>query len=232
MAPRDPRHLAVPATTAGMLMVSYLLLRPYGDHGGPPDLAAAAAFASPWWVVAHLAGALALAQVGRIALRLHDLLGSPLTAVGRWSGLAGTVLVLPYYGAETFGLHAVGRMALTDSSVLPLVEDIRTQPAAMVSFALGLALLAAGGVAVAIAWQRATRSGALEAPGWAAWPLAAAIALVLPQFYLPPTGRMAFGILFGVAALVLAVCASRATLRPSQSPTSSLPRATMFGSGA
>ena len=36
------------------------------------------------------------------------------------------------------------------------------------------------------------------------WPLGIAIALVLPQFYLPPVGRMAFGVAYLLAAAVLA----------------------------
>ena len=82
------------------------------------------------------------------------------------------MLVLPYYGAETFGLHAIGRAGLTDPSVMPLVDEVRDHPAAITTFGIGLLLLAVSGVAVAIAWQGAVRAGRWAAPSWAAWPLA------------------------------------------------------------
>ena len=105
--------------------------------------------------------------------------------------------MLPYYGAETFGLHALGRAALAgDQGVLQLVDDIRDQPVALTMFGLGLILLAVCGLLVALAWHR--RTGSL-----AAWPLGVLMALLLPQFYLPPTGRMAYGVLYAVAALLL-----------------------------
>ncbi|MDO5504604.1 MAG: hypothetical protein Q4G67_15700 [Actinomycetia bacterium] len=189
-----PRHLVAPLVGTGLLMAAYLLLRPYGDFGSGTTMEAAEAFGSTAWIVSHLCGALALASVGRLALRLHDLFPGTLTAAARWSGLVGTVLVLPYYGAETFGLHAVGRAAVDGSTTtLELVDPIRNHPAALTTFGLGLLLLAVSGIAAALAWQRRTGSSA-------AWPLGLLVALVLPQFYLPPAGRMAFGVLYAVAA--------------------------------
>ena len=207
---RSPRHLLAPTVGTGVLMAAYLLLRPYGDTG--TDAAAAEAFASTWWVVAHLCGALALASFGRLALRLADVDGGLLSRAARTTGLAGVVLVLPYYGAETFGLHAVGRRAVAgDADALSLADAIREQPAALTSFGLGLVLLAVSGVLVALTWQR--RGGSLP---WAAWPLGLAVAAVLPQFYLPPVGRMAFGIAYAGAAAVLVA----ATLRADRDPAS------------
>lgn len=222
------RHLAMPAVASGSLMATYLLLRPYGDHGSATTPEAAAAFASGWWIVAHLAGALALVQLARIALRIDDLLSTTTTGLARWSGLAGLALALPYYGAETFGLHAIGRAGLIDPAALALVDEVRGHPAALTIFGLGLLLLAVSGVSTALAWHRAVRGGRWAAPAWAAWPLAAGAVLVLPQFYLPPTGRMAFGVAYAAAALLLAVIAARAR----QSPTIRLARATTFLSGA
>lgn len=210
MRPTTTRLLAVPAASSGLLMAGYLLLRPYGDHGSATTPAAAAAFASTWWIVAHLAGALSLVQLGRLGLRIDDLLSTTTTRIARWSGLAGTVLVLPYYGAETFGLPAIGRLGLTDSSALALVAEVRDHPAALTTFALGLLLLAVSGLGTALAWQGAVRSGRWAGPAWAAWPLGAGAALVLPQFFLPPTGRMAFGLAYAAAALLLAVITWRA----------------------
>ncbi|NYF98409.1 hypothetical protein [Janibacter cremeus] len=206
-------HLVMPAAASGALMVAYLLLRPYGDAGSSTSPEAAAAFASGWWVVAHLAGALALVQLARVGLRIDDLLGTTTTSIARWSGLAGAVLVLPYFGAETFGLHAIGRVGLIDPAALALVEEVRGHPAALTTFGIGLLLLAVCGITTALAWSGAVRSGRWTAPSWAAWPLGIGAALVLPQFYLPPSGRMAFGLAYAAAAVVLAVAAHRAGIR-------------------
>lgn len=220
-------HLVMPAASSGLLMATYLLLRPYGDAGSSTSPEAAAAFASGWWVAAHLAGALALVQIARVGLRIDDLLSTTTTMISRWSGLAGAVLVLPYFGAETFGLHAIGRAGLTDPSVLALVEQVRGHPAALTTFGLGLALLAVSGIATALAWDGAVRSGRWAAPSWAAWPLGVGAALVLPQFYLAPAGRMAFGIAYAAAAAVLVVAAARAPAQQGEGtpfvPASSTP---------
>jgi len=199
-------------------MAAYLVLRPYGDVSGATTRAAAEAFASPWWIVAHLCGALAIASFGRLALRLADVERSLTTRVARSAGLAGTVLVLPYYGAETFGLHALGRRALEgDMAALELVGVVRDQPAAMTMFVVGLLLLAVAGVLVALAWQR--RGGRTR---WAAWPLGLMVTAIAPQFYLPPEGRFTFGIAYAVAAAILAVAAGRAGHARSTTPRRSL----------
>ncbi|QFG68417.1 hypothetical protein [Ornithinimicrobium pratense] len=201
------RHLLAPTVATGVLMAAYLLLRPYGD-AQEDSTAVAEAFASLYWVVAHVCGALALASFALLALRLVDFDDRPATRMARWSGLLGVVLVLPYYGAETFGLHAVGRAALSgNTSALDLVDSIRNQPVALTMLGLGLLLLAGSGIAVALAWQHRPRTPGPVA--WAAWPLGLAVALMLPQFYLPPAGRMAFGVTFLLAAVVLAVAVWR-----------------------
>lgn len=243
MRSTTPRHLVMPAVSSGVLMATYLLLRPYGDAGSPTSPEAAEAFASSWWVIAHLAGALGLVQLARVGLRLDDLLGTTATMIARWSGLAGAALVLPVYGAETFGLHTVGTAALTDPSVMPLAAGVRGQehPAGLTIFAAGLLLLAVSGLSTAMAWRGAVRSGRWTAPSWAAGPLAAGALLILPQFFLPPAGRMTFGVAYAAAALTLAVAAHRALVHrgagpaqgaSDQSPTMTLPRATTFSSGA
>lgn len=207
--PNLSRHLLAPTVGTGALMAAYLLLRPYGDASGDPT-EAARAFASPAWVVAHACGALAIASFGRLALRVSDLVPGPLAAAGRWAGLAGTVLVLPYYGAETFGLHAIGARVLAgDEGAFALVEMVRNQPVALTSFGIGLVLLAASGLLTAGAWQRVhagTRASAL-------WPLGIGIAALLPQFSLPPAGRVAFGLAYGLAAAWFMVEAVRGDAR-------------------
>jgi hypothetical protein len=82
---------------AGVLFVVYPRVRLWGDS--TPDRMAAA-FASPFWLVAHLA-----------AMAAFVLVGAGLTALPGRAALvarvAGTALVLPCYGAEAFALHAL-----------------------------------------------------------------------------------------------------------------------------
>jgi hypothetical protein len=211
---RSTRHLLLPVLGTGVLMAAYLLLRPYGDAAGGDTPAAAAAFASARWIAAHVAGALGLASFALSALRLADITDGRLPRIARSAGLLGAALVLPYYGAETFALHVLGRRAgAGDTASLALVAEVREQPVAVAMFAVGLLALAVSGLTFALAWSRSRR-----APRWAAWPLGLAVALVLPQFYLPPTGRMAFGVAYLVAALVLAAAAARSAIRSGAAP--------------
>lgn len=207
--------LLAPAVGAGVFMAAYLLIRPYGDATSATSAEAAEAFASTRWIIAHVCGILAVASIARLALRLSDVLDSGIAQVGRWSGLAGAVLVLPYYGAETFRFHAVSTRAVEeDMSALDLVGDIRDNPAALTMFGIGLVLLALSGIAIATTWQRHR----LTSP-WAAWPLGVLITVFAAQFYLPPAGRISHGIIFVLAATVLVV----AIVRSSEARDGSLP---------
>ncbi|WP_300680445.1 hypothetical protein [Nocardioides sp.] len=182
-------------------MALYLLLRPYGDTRSDADLAAAVA--STRWLVAHLCGMLALASAGRLALRIHDLDPRPLTAAARWTGLAGVVLVLPYYGAEAFALHVIGGSVPDPTTAADLVTQVRGQGLAMTMFGLGLALIAVAAVLIGLWWLRWVRGSATTSRLLvvAPWPWVILTACVLPQFYLPPAGRIAFGVVYLVAAL-------------------------------
>lgn len=221
--PRDGRapgpqhgraHLMVPTLATGALMLLYLLARPYGDVDDATRPEAARAFASTWWVVAHLAGAFALASYAVLAVRLADVAAGAMGSVGRRLALVGVVLVLPYFGAETFALHVIGREALAGSpGVLGLVDSIRDQPVAVTMFGLGLLCLALSAVVLALVWQR---SGAT--PLWSLWPLATGVVLFLPHFFLAPAGRMAFGIAYAVAAGIFARGLARDLPEPISGP--------------
>lgn len=210
-------RLTAPLITSGTLMAAYLLLRPYGDTSGD-QAHTAAAFASWQWVASHVSGLLALAAWAWLTQRLVDTSrshGTPthisLSArVARGTGLAGALLALPYYGAETFGLHALGRAHQADATfaLTELTDAVRNQPVALTLFAVGLLALAASGIATALTWRQLATTRR-----WAAWPVGVLLALFLPQFYLPPTGRMAYGVAFAVAAVSLAV-AARTQRRP------------------
>lgn len=201
-----PRHLsplATPALTSGVLIAAYLVARPYGDAAGSASVSAAAAFASPWWVAAHLAGAFGLAAAAWLAVGLGTSVPGRLGASARITGALATLFVLPYYGAETFALHVLGRAALAgDPGLLRLVDEIRDEPVAITLFAAGLLLLAASGTTMALAWQRQRGSVLL-------WPLAVGLAGFLPQFYLPPTGRLAYGLAYCAAAVIASYAVSK-----------------------
>lgn len=200
---------AVLVVASGVLMAVYLVLRPYGDADGGETLGAAEAFASNLWVLSHVAGAAAL-----VALAAFWALQT--TGPLRWTGPVGVALVLPYYGAETFALHEIGARALTgDPEVLDLVPAVRDNPVAMTLFGVGLLALAVAGIVAALSRRRAHRPGRTAG---ALLPLAVIAALFLPQFFLPPVGRMAYGLAFAAAAVYAAVTAastSRETTEPS-----------------
>ena len=173
----------------------------------------AEAFADPRWVVAHLAGAaafvmLALLAQGVVVAGLRDLSvrrRSPIARIARDGAALGVAMVLPYYGSETFALHEIGRAALAGSpvDVVALSGSIRMNLAAVTLFGVGLLLVAAAMVCLAVV---ASRAGASR---WGAWPLGVLSVLALPQFVLPPVGRMAYGVAFLIATVMFAVSWSR-----------------------
>ncbi len=201
-----PRRLAAEGrlalAAAGALFVCYPAVRPYFDES---SAAGAAAFASSWWIVAHLAAVAGFVLLACGLLALRDALAP--TPGGRLARLAlsgwwvGTGLVLPYYGAETFALHAIGQRVgrSADLGLLDLVGAVRTGPVQLTTFGLGLLVLAAAAVLAAVA---VGRSGVL--PPWSGALLAAGFVLYLPQFYAPPYLRIAHGMLVGAGCLVLA----------------------------
>jgi hypothetical protein len=67
-----------------------------------------------------------------------------------WTG-AG--LTLTYYGAETYGLRAIGRQALSEHStaLVGLADQVRLGGPAEAVFGTGLVLLALGGITAAAA---------------------------------------------------------------------------------
>lgn len=198
------RPSVVFALISGVLMTVYLTLRPYGDVGGSATLAAAEAFASPLWIASHLAGATSLVALAALWAQVS-------TRWPRWAAIVGVAMVLPYYGAETFALHEIGARALAgDTGVLDLVVAVRDHPVAMTLFGIGLVALAVAGIGAALWWRRDSaqmRAGdrGKLLPGGALVPLAVVAALFLSQFFLPPAGRMVYGVVFAVAAVYAAM---------------------------
>ncbi|MBB4365004.1 hypothetical protein GGD65_006068 [Bradyrhizobium sp. CIR18] len=112
----------------------------------------------------------------------------------------GTGFTLPFYGGESYGLHALGQEALrlhTDAP-LGLVEVIRSGPG-LVMFLAGLLLLAAAAIATAMALWRSCRYS--KASGI---PFAVGMSLYIPQFFGSQPLRVAHGLLVAVGCVWMA----------------------------
>ncbi len=201
---------------SGLLFALFPILRPWSDT---TETAAglAEAFTSPWWIASHLVGALALVLLPFGAIPIRDAhLASPGAAAARATLpllCAGVGLTLLYYGAETFALPAVAGDA---STILERSASIRFGAVQVTLLGVGLLCIAAGAITLAIAVWRGR-----ILPRSSAVPLAAMIALYLPQFFAPPPVRVAHGIFTAIAALWLAGSLWRARASsPSDAPAS------------
>jgi len=207
---------SVPATpalvAAGALLALYPLVRPWGDASADGERAA---FASIAWPLAHLSAVAGFALVAVGLLGLRDALGggpgarAARGALGTW--WAGTALVLPYYGAETFALHTMGTRGTVDPA---LVEAIRMGPIQVSVFGVGLVAFAVAGVLAAVA---VARSGLL--PRWGGTLFAAGFALYLPQFFAGPELRIAHGLLVAIGCILLGMALARPAVQPTRDAT-------------
>ena len=182
---------------AGLAFVAYPILRGSAVETG---LSGAALYARPAWVLAHVLGMLGFVLLA-VGLPAID------ERAGRWASW-GTFAVLPYYGAEAFGLHALGvRVLQTGDADMTVAADMfRYQPVAITIFALGW--LAFGAVGVRLLIMARGRRGALRTGL-----LLTGIALLtyLPQFFLPPAGRIGHGLVLGIGLIVIAYAVLRST---------------------
>lgn len=199
MTSTTPTDAAGPTRLAligsGVLMAAYLTLRPYADTH--IDLHAADGFASNRWVAAHVCGATALALYAWFTTRVVTT--NAASRFARVAAVVGVALALPYYGAETFGLHEVGRRVMAgDHGALALVDDIRNQPVAITTFGIGLLLLIASGILTAVGNARTF------APTWVGVAFGVLVAAFPLQFFVPPAARVAFGLVYGVVACLAA----------------------------
>lgn len=191
---------------AGVFFALYATLRPYGSDTGVDTVAE---FASTWWLVSHSCAVVGfVVTFAAVADVARSLSGTPGGPTASWAAIItgiGGALVLPYYGAETFALHALGASAVADgvTGELAEAEAIRFGVLASVTFGGGLLLLVIGALTVALAVRRARGPLALVVPYVVAW------ALFPVQFYTPATVRMSYGVLVLAAFVALAIAASR-----------------------
>jgi hypothetical protein len=207
---------AAALAAAGVLFLAYPALRPWHDERTVAG--ATASMSSAAWVAAHFFAMLAfiLVPLGLLALRaaLADTRAEPLALTAAVLAWIGSGLVLPYYGAEDFGLHAIAGSAGSQAGLLGLVHAVRYQPLAVTIFGIGLLLLAGGAIMAAIAvW----RSHVL--PRASAILFAAGMALFLPQFFGPAAVRIAHGILLAAGLFILAAALWASAGRPRAAVT-------------
>jgi hypothetical protein len=169
-------------------------------------------------VTAHFFAMLAfiLMPLGLLGLRaaLADTRAEPLALTAAVLAWIGSGLVLPYYGAEDFGLHAIAGPHGPRAGLLSLVHAVRFQPLALTIFGAGLVLLAAAAILAATAvW----RSDVL--PRGSAILFATGMALFLPQFFTPAAVRIAHGVLLAAGLVILAAALWASVGRPRAAAT-------------
>lgn len=191
---------------AGFLFAIYAWVRPYGAETGVDTVVE---FASVWWLVAHscavLGFAVTLAATIELARSLAGTRGASAAFKASIATGIGAVLVLPYYGAETFALHVLGSSAVVEGRTgeLAEAESIRFGALAATTFGGGLLLLLVAAVLAAVAVIRA------EGPRVWSLPFVVVWALFPVQFFAPGAVRMAYGVLALSAALAFAVAVTK-----------------------
>ncbi len=193
---------AVSLAVAGILFVLYPAIRPFSDE---TSLHGAQAFASAAWIVAHMFAMAGFILVTLGLIGLHAVLRN--ASVERLAFLTlvvwvvGAGLTLTFFGAEAYGLHAIGAAAVRQHNValVGLANDVRSGPG-LVVFLVGLLLLAIASVVAATAiWK---------SRGWPRWsgvPFALGFVLFIPQFFGNQPLRVAHGLLVASGCLWIAV---------------------------
>ncbi|WP_100449052.1 hypothetical protein [Glycomyces xiaoerkulensis] len=204
---------------AGVLFTVYEAVSPRADQ---TTLEGAESWASPGWSVGHLAAIAGLILIplawGSLRGLLEGTRQERTATAAAVLGYIGSGLTISYYGAEVYGLKAIGERAVADrdASLTEVAAAFRMDPTALAVFGTGLALVAAAAVLAAVAvW----RSGAVRR--WSAVPMATAMALYLPHFFLPHPARIAWGALVTVSALWIAAELWRAASYKARTKTRS-----------
>jgi uncharacterized membrane protein len=121
------RLATISLVVSGIFLVLYPTIRPFSDES---SLQGAEAFASFSWVLAHSQAMVAFVLLALGLLRLYILLQETTVECRAIQALVlsciGVGLSLPYYGAETFGLHAIGQEAIKEKNpaLLSIVNSV------------------------------------------------------------------------------------------------------------
>lgn len=195
------RLSAIALAASGFLFILYPAIRPFSDEA---SLAGAAAFGSDRWVLSHILAILAFVFMTAALLGMYVCLqGTNVerlmlrSVVLSWLGVG---LTLPYYGAEVFGIYAIGQKALTEQNtdLVSLANEIRFGPGFPLILT-GLLLLAIASVMVAAAvWKSRIM------PKWSGIPFAFGFLLYLPQYLGSQPIRVIHGLVITVGCLWIA----------------------------
>lgn len=197
--PLDSRASQLAAAVAGLAFVAYPGLRPWSSEQGQEF---AEALSRPAWPLTHLLAVLGFVMLA-VLLRHAEPGGWRGLALPRVEGLAwfAAAFLLPYYGAEGLGMHALGQqvMATGDLADLAVVEGFRFGPIPLAVFAVGLLSLGVVGVLLLRGlWD----GGTLQRLG--AGLVALGLLTFIPQFFAPASVRVAHGVVLGLGFLLLA----------------------------
>ncbi len=187
---------------SGILFVVYPATRPFSDES---SLDGAAAFATMAWLTSHILGIIAFTLIPLGLLGLY--LSANRSDGPNWSfgalvlAILGAGLLLPFYGGEAYGLHAVGLEAQSrqDVDLLIMAQVIRSGPGLLL-FAAGLILMALAAILAAISLWKTSPSSR-----WSGLPFALGMVLYIPQFFLSQPWRIAHGILVGVGCVWMGI---------------------------
>lgn len=204
---------ALALALAGLCFVLYPVLRPFSDEA---SMQGAAAFASTPWLVSHILAITAFIMLGlglqAVAVGLDALRGTSWVDWGLPLYWVGTGFVIAFYGAETYGLHALGQAALNrqEASLLELAQAVRSGTGLLL-FVMGFLAMAVAAIGLAVALRRSEQFGR-----WVGLPLALGMALYIPQFFWGQPLRVAHGVLLGWGCVWIA-CRACSRKFPSSS---------------
>lgn len=188
---------AVCLGVSGVLFVAWPVIRPFSDLSSDPRIVAQT-FASIPWIQAHVCAMFGFVLLplglGGLYASLRDSPAERSAFRGLVFGWIGVALALPYFGIETFAIRVISQKALMrdTADLVALAQAVRVS-VGVVFFFLGLLLLALAAVMFAFSvWK----SNVLAR--WSGIPFSVGLALYLPQFLLPQTGRIMHGLLVGI----------------------------------
>ncbi|MEP9392975.1 hypothetical protein ABLE94_12040 [Gordonia sp. VNK1] len=192
-----PAISGIAMIAAGVMFTLYPLIRGFGSE---ERRAGAEMFAALSWMAAHLCAMVGSVLIA-VALRFLPSAGSALELTA-W--LAASFL-LPYYGAEAYGLNALGHWARDNANydALQIADGFRYAPVPMITFGIGWILLAAVGIALIVQAARDRGGPAMNRLGAAISGFG--LTVFLPVFFVPGVLRIAHGIVLAVGLIIWGV---------------------------